>query len=279
MKQKENIFEELNKMKRLINAKAGTVISEQNISTDIDTIVKNIGSLSLSSENEKAVVNTIINNSKTKQDFENLLSQFKSKTGKDLATELPKVLQPGRDPNEISQLKNHLSKIGITMSDTKRDGKWAGFSFGGLDTAASSGTANTDELWKNPKVSCVTTQPGVKGSKIGDGSTAYFLNGVTYYNNGRKRLSDKTVANYSCSTEFKSGNNKSNDYARIVNDYSKQIQSSLGSSPTGKMSSQDLDLILKTLNGEDVSVEVPQELPKDVNGKPDLDKILASLQN
>ena len=46
MKQKENIFEELNKMKRLINAKAGTVISEQNISTDIDTIVKNIGSLS-----------------------------------------------------------------------------------------------------------------------------------------------------------------------------------------------------------------------------------------
>jgi hypothetical protein len=134
MNNKSNIFEELNKMKSLIHAKSGTVISEQpaNIATDIDTIVKNIGSLSLSSENEKTVVNTIINNSKTKQDFENLLSQFKSKTGKDLVTELPKVLQPGRDANEVSQLKNHLSKIGITMSDTKRDGKWAGFTFGSL---------------------------------------------------------------------------------------------------------------------------------------------------
>ena len=248
MKQKENIFEELNKMKRLINAKAGTVISEQNISTDIDTIVKNIGSLSLSSENEKAVVNTIINNSKTKQDFENLLSQFKSKTGKDLATELPKVLQPGRDPNEISQLKNHLSKIGITMSDTKRDGKWAGFSFGGLDTAASSGTANTDELWKNPKVSCVTTQPGVKGSKIGDGSTAYFLNGVTYYNNGRKRLSDKTVANYSCSTEFKTPNTQQRQqYLKNITNYSNEIQKSLGITPTGKLSNIDLDKIISSL--------------------------------
>jgi len=137
MNNKVNIFEELNKMKNLIYAKSGVVISEQNIATDIDTIVKNIASLSLSSENEKAVVNTIINNSKTKQDFENLLSQFKSKTGKDLATELPKVLQPGRDPNEVSQLKNHLSGIGITMGETKRDGKWEGFSFTGLGGSSS----------------------------------------------------------------------------------------------------------------------------------------------
>ena len=137
MNNKDNIFEELNKMKSLIHAKSGVVISEQNIATDIDTIVKNIASLSLSSENEKAVVNTIINNSKTKQDFENLLSQFKSKTGKDLATELPKVLQPGRDPNEVSQLKNHLSGIGITMGETKRDGKWEGFSFTGLGGSSS----------------------------------------------------------------------------------------------------------------------------------------------
>ena len=137
MNNKVNIFEELNKMKNLIYAKSGVVISEQNIATDIDTIVKNIASNSLSSENEKAVVNTIINNSKTKQDFENLLSQFKSKTGKDLATELPKVLQPGRDPNEVSQLKNHLSGIGITMGETKRDGRWEGFSFTGLGGSSS----------------------------------------------------------------------------------------------------------------------------------------------
>ena len=65
--------------------------------------------------------------------------------------------------------------------------------------------------------------------------------------------------------------------SQVVTDYSKQIQTSLGSSPTGKISSQDLDLILKTLNGEEVSGEVSQSLPMDANGKPDLDKILASL--
>jgi hypothetical protein len=31
------------------------------------------------------------------------------------------------------------------------------------------------------------------------------------------------------------------------------------------------------LNGGEVSGEVPQSLPMDANGKPDLDKILASL--
>jgi bifunctional ADP-heptose synthase (sugar kinase/adenylyltransferase) len=68
------------------------------------------------------------------------------------------------------------------------------------------------------------------------------------------------------------------DYDHIViSDYSKQIQTSLNLSPTGKMSSQDLDLILKTLNGEDVSGEVSQSLPVDASGKPDLDKIIASL--
>ncbi len=137
---KVNIFEELNKMKSLIHTKSGVVISEQNIATDIDTIVKNIASLSLSSENEKAVVNTIINNSKTKQDFENLLSQFKSKTGKDLSTELPKVLQPGRDDNEISQLKTHLSGIGITMEPKYTNNRWVGFSFTGLGGVTQSQT-------------------------------------------------------------------------------------------------------------------------------------------
>ena len=252
MKQKENIFEELNKMKRLINAKAGTVISEQNIiDTDIDTIVKNIASVSLSSENEKNVVNTIINNSKTKQDFENLLSQFKSKTGKDLTTELPTVLQPTRDDNEISQLKTHLSGIGITMEPKYTNNRWVGFSFTGLDAPVSSGIANTDELWKNPKVSCVTTQPGVKSYKTKDGSIVYILGQVVYYVNGRKKLSDGTMGNYSCSTEFKTPNTQKQQqrqqYLKNITNYSNEIQKSLGITPTGKLSNIDLDKIISSL--------------------------------
>ena len=212
--------------------------------------------------------------------FKNFLTQYKTTTGTELTDVLSKVFQANRDQVEIKDLNSVLSKLGITFEVGVNPEKTKFVaSFKGLDTAASSGTANTDELWKNPKVSCVTTQPGAKAIKLKDGTTSYLVGQIYYYNTGRKKLADGTMKNYSCSTEFKSGNNKSNDYARIVNDYSKQIQSSLGSSPTGKMSSQDLDLILKRLNGEDVSVEVPQELPKDVNGKPDLDKILASLQN
>ena len=119
----------------------GRVLNEQlsatnNIAADVNTIVKNISSISLSSGNEKAVVNTIIKNSATKQGFENLLAQFKRITGKDLTSELSNVLQPPRDSNEIKQLTDHLKGIGITMSERKVNNRWAGFSFGGVSVAA-----------------------------------------------------------------------------------------------------------------------------------------------
>ena len=55
------------------------------------------------------------------------------------------------------------------------------------------------------------------------------------------------------------------------------VQKSIGGEPTGKISSQELDSILQRLEGNDVSGEVSQSLPTDASGKPDLDKILASL--
>lgn len=148
----------------------GRVINEQlaatnNIAADVNTIVKNIKSADISSGNEKAVVNTIIKNSTTKQGFENLLSQFKSVTGKDLTSELSNVLQPGRDPNEIKQLTDHLKGIGITMSERKVNNKWAGFSFGGVGVAAPATPAaggRTPEAMKN----IATTFCGVRGGKI-----------------------------------------------------------------------------------------------------------------
>lgn len=249
MKQNNNIFEELGRMKNLIHSRPGVVISEQssNITTDIDTIVKNIASLSLSSENEKNVVNTIINNSKTKQDFENLLSQFKSKTGKDLTTELPKVLQPKRDDNEISQLKTHLSGIGVTMEPKYTNNRWVGFSFVGLGTLSPSETTNKDDLWAST-YKCVPAQPGVKKFTNKDGSTFYNLNGTAYYNNGRK-TDGKTVTNYSCVTEFKTPNTQQQrqQYLKNVTNYSNEIQKSLGITPTGKLSDADLDKIISSL--------------------------------
>ena len=46
MKQKENIFEELNKMRSLIHTRAGVVISEQaNPSADAGTIMRELGNV------------------------------------------------------------------------------------------------------------------------------------------------------------------------------------------------------------------------------------------
>ena len=150
-----------------------------------------------------------------------------------------------------------------------------------------------DDLWAST-YKCVPAQLNVTKYTLKDGSTAYKSNGVVYYNNGRKKLADGTMANYSCDTEFKSDGGGTvdggtlntvnisgrNQYLKMVSDRSKSLQTSLGVTPTGKITDTELDLILKKLQGEEVSGEVTQQtqsIPMDANGKPDLDKILASL--
>ena len=280
MKQKENIFEELGRMRNLIHTRPGVVISEQaNAGADVGAIMRE---LDKTNSDESSIVN-IVKKYKDKASFKNFTDQYKTISGKDFGTDVFRAIQPYNDKTEWNDLKAHLGTMGITLGTaTTNRGNSSMATLTGLDTPAA---ANTDDAWKTT-YSCVTTQPGAKEVKTNNAGTAYLVGQIYYYANGRKKLADGTMASYSCSTEFKSGApansgsaGNTGGRANVISDYSKEIQTSLGSSPTGKMSSQDLDLILKQLNGEDVSVEVPQELPKDVNGKPDLDKILASLQN
>ena len=76
---------------------------------------------------------------------------------------------------------------------------------------------------------------------------------------------------------------KSNTNVKNLAPLTQDIQTSIGSNPSGKLSSQELDSILQRLGGNDASSETSQEVqttqtfPTDANGKPDLDKILASL--
>lgn len=53
-----------------------------------------------------------------------------------------------------------------------------------------------DSNWK--KYPCVTSAPGVAPSKLSDGTLAYGLNGVFYYNNGRTKLKDGKMSSYYC---------------------------------------------------------------------------------
>lgn len=250
MKQNNNIFEELGRMKNLISTKRGVVISEQvnDINTDIQTIKGELDK-GFANSDEQKIVDVLKKYTSDKSTFQNFLNQYKVVTGTIMTSVLPSAFQRGRDDKEVEDLNSSLLKLGVKLElifDNKT--RKVNAVFTGLDDSASSGTANTDELWKNPKVSCVTTQPGVKPGKLKDDSTAYFLNGVTYYNNGRKRLSDGTMGNYSCSTEFKKPNaQQQQQYLKNVTNYSNEIQTSLGITPTGKLSNTDLDKIIASL--------------------------------
>jgi hypothetical protein len=281
VKQKENIFEELDKMRNLIHAKPGVVISEQD-EDPIETIRKGISSMAINDSNEQSIVDTIVNNYKTKEQFVNFLSQFKQKNGKEFADAASFTLTP-RDKPHWDTLVKHLASIGVTMKEKMSNNRYNGFTFEGLDGAVPTAVdaSKVEEMWKDPKVSCVTIQPGVRQSKMKNGSTVYVLGKVVYYANGRKKLADGTMANYNCSTEFKSrAASNPEGRANVVSSYSKELQTSLGVTPTGQLSDTDIDLILKRLEGGEsvgATSSDTQTIPMDTNGQPDIDKIIASL--
>lgn len=282
MKQKENIFEELNKMRSLIHAKPGVVISEQaNAGADVGTIMRE---LDKNNSDESAIVN-IVKKYKDKASFKSFTDQYKTISGKDFGTDVFRAIQPYNDKTEWNDLKAHLGTMGITLGNVIGKGGIGSATFEGLDTPAAAAPAAPVAGGRTPEAinNINAAFCNVRGGKITSGyyKDKPWSHYKTLYT---VTAAEESEAQKTCPTVQTgirvgggTGGGTGGGRANVVSDYSKQIQTSLGSSPTGKMSSQDLDLILKTLNGEDVSGEVSQELPTDASGKPDLDKILASL--
>lgn len=72
---------------------------------------------------------------------------------------------------------------------------------------AAAKAAESTKAWVN--YPCVTGNKSATKSTMSNGSTAYNINGVFYYANGRKKLANGTMANYTCNdAEFKSGGAK-----------------------------------------------------------------------
>jgi hypothetical protein len=146
MSDKVNILEEINKMKNLIRTKAGTVISEQptDINADIETIKKEVSKGALVNSDEQLIVNTL-KKYKTKEEFQNFLSQYKATTGKDLSNVITGPLEVSNDKTEIEDLKSHLSTFGVTL-DFKSDPKTGSpiATFGGLSATPPAAGAVTE---------------------------------------------------------------------------------------------------------------------------------------
>ena len=277
MKQKNNIFEELNKMRNLIHAKAGTVISEQgSAGADVGTIMRELDKFN---SNEQKIVD-IIKKYKDKASFKSFTDQYKTISGKDFGEDIHRALFGGQDRTEIEDLTKHLSSLGITLTSDPYDrSKRPSYIFGGLDTsvapAAPATGTRTPEAIKNINA----TFCGVKNGLISGGQLAG-KKWADYKTTYSVTAAEEAAAQKTCPTVqtgiVTGSSNKSNDYTRIVGDYSKKVQTSLGLSPTGQISDNELEKILTQLDGE-VSGEISQELPKTSDGQPDLEKILASL--
>jgi len=268
VKQKNNIFEELNKMRNLIHAKAGTVISEQaDLGYDIATIQ---AELDKTNSDEQKIVD-IVKKYKDKASFKSFVDQYKAKSGKDFGADIHRALFGGQDRTEIEDLTKHLSSLGITLTSAPYDrSKGPSYIFGGLDTSV----AAANDRQKNINAIFCSVKNGTITNPSSQFNNTPWESWKTTY---KPTDAEIEVAKKSC--KIGGVGNKSNDYARIVGDYSKKVQTSLGSSPTGQLSDNELEKILTQLNGE-VSGEVNQTvqgLPTTADGQPDLEKILASL--
>lgn len=243
-----NIFEEINKMKNLINTKRGTVISEQSVIG-----VSNNGVIT----KPKSILE--------QDEYRNISFQEYRDSGK-----IPKGEEKYYQGSGTKRVKSSEFPI--------------------KPKATSSTTPTEEELNKREArwttdLKCVTIQPNANKLVLKDRTTAYKINDTIYYNTGRKKPANGVMSGYTCATEFKAKKDRVKSYTKPINlsPLTQDIQTAIGSNPSGKLSSQELDSILQRLGGNDVSSETSQEIqttqtfPTDANGKPDLDKILASL--
>ena len=274
MKSKQNIFEELNKMKNLIHAKSGTVISEQNdLGYDIATIQAELDNFN--SDEQKIV--DILKKYKDKASFKNFVDQYKSKSGKDFGADVFTAIQPYNDKTEWNDLKNHLATMGITLGNTTvdpRKGK-SSATFTGLDTPAAAAPAAAGTRTPEAMKTIASTFCGTRNGKIMSG---FFKDQPwsSYKSKYSVTAAEETEAQKTCPTTQTgiqvgggSGRNNSGGSSSSVNTRFAQSAKSLGVE-NGKMDLQTLQTILKSLEGETAAAAPTQ-------GQPDLAQLTAAL--
>jgi hypothetical protein len=129
----EKIFEEISKMKNLMVSKPGTVISEQetnDIRNDIETFRKE--ATAFFNTNEQKIVDTLRKYANNASDFKNFTNQYEYVTKRNFSKDLFRGVNPvTRDQKEWNEIKEMLSKIGITLGyvsqDPRKGGSYATF--------------------------------------------------------------------------------------------------------------------------------------------------------
>jgi hypothetical protein len=273
---KENIFEELNKMRNLMVAKAGTVISEQaNPSADVGTIMRE---LDKNNSDESAIVN-IVKKYKDKASLKNFVDQYKTITGKDFGTAIFTAIQPFNDKTEWDDLTNHLKTLGVALTYQSRDNRLGGSYavFGGLDTpAAPPAGGRTPEAINNINANFCSVRDG----KINTGGSFKGKPWTLYKDTYKVTAEEEAAAQKICPnvrvgnvTSGGSGSRSGGGSGQNVNNRFAKSAESMGIQG-GKMDLQTLQSILKTLEG---GQSTPAVATASTQGAPDLAQLTAAL--
>jgi len=265
VKNKQNIFEELNKMKNLMHAKSGTVISEQaDMGYDIATIKAELDNFN--SDEQKIV--DILKNYKDKASFQNFVNQYKTKTGKDFGVDVYRAVQPYNDKTEWTDLSNHLKSMGITLGNNiDNKSKIYSATFTGLDTPEAALKPEVAKLASDRQKNINNIFCTVKNGIIVNPASKF--NNVTWEKwkaTYKPTDAELTVAKKSCS----SGQRRVQS-GPTVNTRFADSAKSLGVQ-NGKMDLQTLQTILKNLEGE-----TPITAAAPTQGTPDLAQLTAAL--
>ena len=121
------------------------------------------------------------------------------------------------------------------------------------------------------KFPCVMNYKGAKKTQLKDGSTAFFIGKEVYYNNGRKKLENGTMSNYSCNDEIFTQSVSSPAAAetqtttpvkKSLSDYVKEAQKLIGmpeSEQDGKFGAKTLQA-LQDFIGKNKGEETPSSV-------------------
>ena len=270
--EKNNIIseKELNKIINLIESKHASLISEQDdaLRATANKIQGDIRrATSGGATNEDLLLKTIqqINSLQLYNAVNGLIKQKPIGNNFSILEVLNDELGMG-DVQIATQIKQALAKIGknITFQTAGPNIITNSFKIVGTEATAPADPMTREQLWKTTFI-CATQQPGVKSYKLKDGTTAYNVGGIFYYNNGRKKLADGTMGNYSCKTEFKT-NTGVRQKSNLDSRFAKSAQS-LGIQ-NGKMDVATLQKILTSLEGDAPKAKTasdfaPQGVPQD----------------
>ncbi len=254
MKQKENIFEELNKMRNLIHTRPGVVISEQaNAGADVGAIMRE---LDKTNSDESSIVN-IVKKYKDKASFKNFTDQYKTISGKDFGTDVFRAIQPYNDKTEWADLSNHLKSMGITLGTaTTNRGNSSMATLTGLDTPAAL-KPEVAKLAADRQKNINGIFCSVKnGTIINPSSKFNNTSWETWKSTYKPTEAELTVAKNSCSRV--PGNSRPGQSS--VNTRFADSAKSLGIE-NAKMDMATLQTMLKSLQGETSTDTPTQETP------------------